>query len=143
MARSLISRSLVTGARMSIATGVTMLLASALHRGSPWAGFNAMTNAVGIGGRRPKARFDGARTLLGLGTLVGGSAVTAAMYEAALARMPRRRGLASGMLTALAGYAIDRFVLPSAVVPSFVRTLGPGGTLAKYTALGLAAASRR
>jgi hypothetical protein len=124
---------------MAVATGTTMVLAATVHRGSPWAGLNAMTNALGFDHRRPKARFDGARSLLGVGILVGGLVGFAALYEAALARLPWRRGIVSGALAGLGGFAVDRWLLPDALVPSFERTLGRGGTTAKYVALGLAA----
>ncbi|HEX2571134.1 MAG TPA: hypothetical protein VH877_16375 [Polyangia bacterium] len=48
----------------------------------------------------------------------------------------RRRGA----LSALGGYVVDRFVLPSRLVPNSRRTMGRSGTVAKYAALGLASA---
>jgi hypothetical protein len=132
-------RALNTAARTSIAASGTMLVASAVHRGAPWAGINAMTNAFGLGTRRPSAHFQGKHTLLGLGILCGGLALMSAVYEVALGRAPRRRGMLSGRAFALAGYGIDRLLLPNRLLTSFERGMGPTGTFAKYAALGIAA----
>jgi hypothetical protein len=135
-----LSRTLSTTARMSAATSLTMVLASAFHRGAPWAGINAMTRAVEPDRRTPK-KFVSARTLLGLAVLTGGLGVTSAIYEAALARAPRRRGMVTGTLVALSGYAIDRWLLPKPLLRSFERNMGPVGTFAKYAAIALAASA--
>jgi hypothetical protein len=142
MAHSLGARVFGTGVRMSAATASTMMLASLVHRGSPWTGLNAMTNALGLGRRRPKAKFEGASTWLGLGVLVGGLFLTAAIYEA-IARSPDRRGMLSGALVGMAGFAVDRFLLPDALVRSLRYSLGSIGTVAKYTALGVSTITNR
>lgn len=133
-----LTRTLATTARMSVAASATMLFASAVHRGAPWAGINAMNRALDGHARTAKS-FAPERSLLGLAILVGGLGVTCALYEAALARHPHRRGMLSGVLLALGGYAIDRFVLPKQLLRDFERTMGPVGTFAKYSALALAA----
>jgi hypothetical protein len=135
-----LSRTLSTTARMSAAASMTMLLASTLHRGAPWAGINAMTRAVQPDRRTPK-KFASERSLLGLAVLTVGLGATCAIYEAALARAPRQRGMVTGTLLALSGYAIDRWLLPKPLLRSFERTMGPVGTFAKYAALALAAAA--
>jgi hypothetical protein len=136
-----LTRAFMTAMRTSMAASACMLVASTAHRGAPWAGINAMTNALGLGTRRPSARFQGQRTLLGFGILCGGLALMSGVYEAALDRPPRRRGVLSGAAFALAGYGIDRLLLPSQVLESFERGMGPVGTFAKYAALGVAAAA--
>lgn len=135
-----ITSTIRTTARTSSVVGGCMLLASALHRGAPWAGINAMTNALALGSRRPSGHFQGRRTLLGLGILCGGLALMSGMYEAALRLAPSRRGILSGTAFALTGYGIDR-LLPAKLLASFRHGMGPVGTFAKYTALGIAAAA--
>jgi hypothetical protein len=125
---------------MSLSTGATLMLTSMRKRGSPWAGFNAMTNAIGLAGRRPSARFKGSETLLGVGILVGGIFVMSVAQEAALARWPKHRKLLSPVLVSAGGYLIDRYLLPKNMVSGLKRSLGPLGTVAKYTVLGLSAA---
>lgn len=125
---------------MSAACGAAMLVASQLRNGSPWAGLNAMATAVGLGPKRARKRFDASATLAGAGVLVGGFVLYAALYEGSLMATGKRRSLASGVLAALGGFGVDQLALRSELVPNFRRTLGDGGTLAKYAALGLAAA---
>jgi hypothetical protein len=140
MANSVLARTCSTAAVSSAAATATMLFASAVHRDAPWAGINAMTNALHVGGRLP-SRFRRPRTLLGLGILVGGLTAMSAVYELALARAPRVRGPFSGALFALSGYAIDRWLLPKQLLRDFRRGMGPFGTFAKYAALGIAVAA--
>jgi hypothetical protein len=99
-----------------------------------------MATAVGVGGRRPSKSFGSVATPAGLGTLVGGMLLWGLGYEAALAATGRRSSLLTGALSALGGYAFDRLVLPDHLVPNFQKTMGTLGTIAKYTALGLASA---
>ena len=139
--KPVVIRAISTAARASAVVSGCMLLASSLHGGAPWAGINAMTNAVGRGARRPNAHFQGKQTLLGMGILCGGLPVMSGVYEAALNRMPSRRGVLSGTAFALAGYGIDRLLLPAKLLQSFGRSMGPTGTFAKYAALGIAAAA--
>ncbi len=135
---SVLTRALSTTVRMTAAAGVTMMVASAMHRGAPWAGINAMERAV-VPGRRTPKRFLSNRTLLGLAVLTVGLGATSAVYEAALERAPRKRGMLSGALLAFGGYAIDRWLLPKQLLRDFERNLGPVGTFAKYASLALAA----
>jgi hypothetical protein len=140
MATPILSRTYATAAASSAAATATMLLSAALHRDAPWAGINAMTTVLPGGGRTP-LRFQRKRSLLGLGILVGGLTAMSAVYEVALKRAPARRGLISGALFALGGYAIDRWLLPNRVLRNFQRGMGPVGTFAKYAALAIAAAA--
>ena len=135
---TVLTRTLSTTARMAAAAGVTMMVASALHRGSPWAGINAMTRAVEPHRRTPR-KFVSNRTALGFAVLTVGLGATTAFYEAALARAPHRRGMVSGALLAFTGYAIDRWLLPRQLLRDFDHTMGPVGTFAKYASLALAA----
>ena len=115
-----------------------MLLASTAHRRAPWAGLNAMTRVLEPN-RRTRRDFAPDRTLRGLGVLVLGLAAMSVVYEAALARHPRRRGMVSGSLFALSGYALDRWLMPKQLLRDFERNMGPTGTFAKYAAIALGA----
>jgi hypothetical protein len=139
-ARRLAGRSFGSALAMSVACGATMMIASQLRSGSPWAGLNAMATAVGLGPRKAKKRFDMTATIAGAGVLAAGFVVFAGLYEATLEASGKRRSLATGLIAALGGFAADQLLLKNELVPNFRRTLGDGGTLAKYAALGLAAA---
>jgi|GEM_PF-3862142 len=134
-------RSIVTGVAMSAACGAAMLVSGAARSGSPWAGINSMATAFGIGPKRAPKRFAGATSVAAAAILVGGLIGMAAVYEGALVATRKRRTLGTGLLVALGGVALDRFVLSDNLVPNFVRTMGKAGTSAKYAALGLAAAA--
>lgn len=56
--RAVLGRGLRTGGAIYVTNIVTMMLASALRRGSPWSGVNAFGTAFGIGGHRSADRFD-------------------------------------------------------------------------------------
>jgi hypothetical protein len=135
-----VKRGLATGAALAAATTGTMMIASAVERGSPWAGINAMAGVVGLGGRRPRDRFDRAATSAGLGILVGGLVGWGLLYEGALTVAHRRSTLATGALSGLLAFAVDRLALPGQIVPRFRSTLGPMGTIAKYASLALVSA---
>jgi hypothetical protein len=98
-----------------------------------------MTSAIG-GGPAP-SRYRRKRTLLGLGILIGGLTAMSSVYELSLKRAPGRRGLVTGALFALGGYALDRWLLPKQLLRNFHRGMGPVGTFAKYAALGIATAA--
>jgi hypothetical protein len=117
-----------------------MVVASLFKSKSPWAGINAMATGIGVGGRRPSKEFEAVTTPAGLGALVGGMLVWGLGYEAALAATGRRSSVLTGALSALGGYAFDRLFLADHLVPNFRKTMGTLGTVAKYTALGLASA---
>jgi hypothetical protein len=136
----LFGRTIGSTLAMTAACGATMLIASQLRSRTPWAGFNAMATAVGLGPRRARKHFDGTTTVAGLGVLAAGFLAYAVVYEGALAAAGRRRSLLTGILAGLGGYATDQLMLRGKVFPNFRRTLGDGGTFAKYAALGLAAA---
>lgn len=139
-ARRLVGRSLGSALAMSVACGATMMVASQLRSGSPWAGLNAMATAVGLGPKKAKKRFDMAATIAGAGVLAAGFLVYASLYEGALAASGKRRSLGTGILAALGGFAVDQLLLKNELVPNFRRTLGDRGTVAKYAALGISAA---
>ena len=71
-ARRLVGRSLGSALAMSVACGATMMVASRLRSGSPWAGLNAMATAVGLGPKKAKKRFDMTATIAGAGVLAVG-----------------------------------------------------------------------
>lgn len=79
-------------------------------------------------------------TLAGAGVLAAGLLVYAGLYEGTLAASGKRRSLGTGILAALGGFAVDQLLLKTELVPNFRRTLGDRGTVAKYAALGIAAA---
>jgi hypothetical protein len=51
-----VTRGLKAGAALTAASGAAMRISSAVERGSPWAGLNAMAMAAGV--RKRRARFD-------------------------------------------------------------------------------------
>jgi hypothetical protein len=136
----IVTRGLKTGVTMAAATTATMVVSSLFKSKSPWAGINAMATGIGVGGRRPSKTFEASTTPAGLGALVGGMLVWGLGYEAALAAAGRRSSVLTGALSALGGYAFDRLFLADHLVPNFRKTMGTLGTVAKYTALGLASA---
>lgn len=93
------------------------------------------------GHRGSATAFATKGTLLGAGILIGGLGAMSAVYEVALDHGSRKHGLLSGGLFGLAGYAIDRWLLPQNLLREFRRRMGGLGTFAKYTALALAAGS--
>lgn len=86
-ARRVVRRSFGSALTMSIACGATMLVASQLRSGSPWAGLNAVAAAVGLGPRKAKKRFDTSTTLAAAGALTAGFLVLAGLYQTARAAM--------------------------------------------------------
>lgn len=136
-----VSRGLLTGAAMTAACGATMAISSFVQRGSPWAGLNAMATGTGVRKRRFGVDYDADVTPIGLAVLAGGLLAHGIVYQRLLGKSARRRPIAAGIVSALAGYALDRYVLPDQVLPSFRRSMGPAGTFAKYAALGLASAA--
>ena len=138
--RATVARGLTSGATMAAATATTMMIASSLARGSPWAGLNVMATTIGVGGRRAPVRFDPQATPAGLAVLIGGLLAWGLLYEGALAATHRQRSPATAALSGALGYVVDKVALPSRVVPNFRRTMGLGGTIAKYAALAIASA---
>ncbi|WP_437540761.1 hypothetical protein WME97_25285 [Sorangium sp. So ce367] len=136
----IVTRGLRTGAVLTAATMCTMMAASTLKRGSPWAAMNAMAAAVGLGGRRAKRRFDPVATPAGMAALAGGLLVWGIGYEKALDAAGRRGGALTGALSALGGFLLDDLVLPSRLMKGFRDTMGVAGTVGKYVALGVASA---
>ncbi len=120
------------GAAMSGAALSEMMVSSAIERGSPWAGPNAMISALGT--RRVRDDFGG-RTLLGAGILVSGMLLWGIGYEGALRIARSRPALVGGLLSGVLAYAFDRLVLPDDLTKNFRRKLGVAGTIGKYAAI--------
>jgi protease I len=135
-----VTRGLKTGLALAAAAGASMMISSAVERGSPWAGINAMVTASGVGRLRARDRFDSAATPVGLLLLTGGLLALGVASEPALGAVRRRSPVLAGALSGLGAYAIDRFVLPDRVLRDFRRKMGPAGTAAKVLALALASA---
>ncbi|WP_438013597.1 hypothetical protein WMF18_21950 [Sorangium sp. So ce315] len=143
--REIVARGLRTGAVMTAATMCTMMAASTVKRGSPWASMNAMATAVGVWGRRVGDRFDPVVTPAGIAALAGGLLVWGIGYEKALDAAGRRSDALTGALSAFGGFLFDELVLPDRLMKNFRRKMGVLGTFSKYVALGVtsAAAPRR
>ncbi|WP_437774242.1 hypothetical protein [Sorangium sp. So ce1097] len=139
--REIVARGLRTGAVMTAATMCTMMAASTLKRGSPWASMNAMATAVGVGGRRVGDRFDAVVTPAGIAALAGGLLVWGIGYEKALDAAGRRSDALTGALSAFGGFLLDELVLPDRLMKNFRRKMGVLGTFSKYVALGVASAT--
>lgn len=140
-AREIVTRGLRTGAVMTAATMCTMMAASTLKRGSPWASMNAMATAVGVGGRRVSDRFDPVVTPVGIAALAGGLLVWGIGYEKALDAAGRRSDALTGALSAFSGFLLDELVLPDRLLKNFRDKMGVLGTFSKYVALGVASAA--
>ena len=136
----IVTRGLRTGAVLTAATMCTMMAASTLKRGSPWAAMNAMA-AVGLGGRRVKDRFDPVATPAGIAVLAGGMLVWAIGYEKALDAAGRRSSALTGTLSAIGGFLLDDLVMPDRLMKGFRDKMGVLGTVGKYVALGVASAA--
>ncbi|WP_129349299.1 hypothetical protein [Sorangium cellulosum] len=139
----IVTRGLRTGAALTAATLCTMMAASTLERGSPWAAMNAMATAVGLGRRRVSDRFDPVATPVGIAALTGGMLLWGIGYEKALRATGRRSGALTGAMSAVAGFLVDDLILPDRLMKSFRRTMGVLGTVSKYVALGAASAASR
>ncbi|MGK4003978.1 hypothetical protein WMF31_15200 [Sorangium sp. So ce1036] len=139
----IVTRGLRTGAALTAATLCTMMAASTLERGSPWAAMNAMATAVGLGRRRVSDRFDPVATPAGIAALTGGMLLWGIGYEKALRATGRRSGALTGSMSAVAGFLVDDLILPDRLMKSFRRTMGVLGTVGKYVALGAASAASR
>lgn len=133
------TRGVWLGLKMARAVGVTVGVASMRHSGSPFAGFNAVATAVGIGGRKPSKSFDPKATLAGAALLTGGLVAWGVVYDVVLGEVGIRKSLLTGAACAGAAFAFDKFALPSWVVPNFIETMGVRGTVAKYTSMAFAA----
>jgi hypothetical protein len=129
---------LSSGLAMSAACIGSIMVASTLHRGSPWAGLNAVTSGLGIVGRRPPTRFNARLTAISVGTIVGGSLVVAALAN--LLTPARGIGrIGGGLLAAGGSYAMDRFLMRKTLLPALTSSLGPIGTVLKYGMIGVGA----
>jgi hypothetical protein len=136
----IVTRGLRTGAVLTAATMCTMMAASTLKRGSPWAAMNAMVAAVGLGGRRVKDRFDPVATPTGVAALSMGMLMWGIGYETALNAAGRRSGALTGALSALGGFLLDDLVMPDRLMKGFRDKMGALGTVGRYVALGVASA---
>lgn len=139
----IITRGLRTGAALTAATMCTMMAASTLERGSPWASMNAMATAVGVGKRRVSDRFTPVGTPVGIAVLTGGMLLWGIGYETALHATGRRKSALTGAMSAVAGFLVDDLLLPDRLMKNFRRTMGVLGTVSKYVALGIASAAGR
>ncbi|WP_148313927.1 hypothetical protein [Sorangium cellulosum] len=137
----IVTRGLRTGAALTAATMCTMMAASTLKRGSPWASMNAMATAVGLGGRRASDRFDPVVTPAGVAVLAGGLLAWGIGYEKALDATGKRSSPLTGALSALGGFLFDELILPDRLMKNFRDKMGVLGTLSKYVALGVASAA--
>ncbi|XXX72056.1 hypothetical protein WMF30_30860 [Sorangium sp. So ce134] len=137
----IVTRGLRTGAVLTAATMCTMMAASTLKRGSPWASMNAMATAIGLGGRRASDRFDPVVTPAGVAVLAGGLLAWGIGYEKALDAAGRRSSPLTGALSALGGFLFDELILPDRLMKNFRDKMGVVGTLSKYVALGVASAA--
>jgi hypothetical protein len=123
----------ITGACLAVVTA-----ASAIKRGSPWAGINAIATGLGLSGVRPSREFDPVVSLAGLGTAVGGSLLLAGIHWAVSQRIGNR--IARGVITSLAAVTLDKLFMRNAIFPAFMNALGIEGTVVKYGAIGATAA---
>jgi pimeloyl-ACP methyl ester carboxylesterase len=128
----IVERGLKTGAALAVATTATVMVASCVESGSPWAGVNAMATGFGVGGRRVRDGFCLKTSPAGFVFLTGGLIAMGMAYEASLAAVGRRSTLSTGALHGLAGFVLDRFILADPLVPNFRRKMGIFGTAAKY-----------
>jgi hypothetical protein len=129
---------LTSGLAMSAACIGSLLVASALHRGAPWAGVNAVTSGLGLVGRRPPTSFDARLAAISFGSIVGGSLIVAALAN----KLTPARGfgrIGGGILAAAGSFAMDRFLMRRTLMPALKRSLGPVGMAVTYGAIGLAA----
>ena len=102
-------RGLRSGALMAGAVTTTMMIASAVERGSPWAGFNAMASAGS--GARARDEFDLVKTPLGIGLLSSGLVLWGIGFDGLRSLGRRNEPLVSGLLAAVGGLLFDRLVL--------------------------------
>ena len=134
----ILTSALVPSVAMLGVSAAALIVASTVENGSAWAGTNALAAGLGLDRRwRPSRHFHGG-TAVALAALVGGS-VGLALVQGAV----RRRvggGLWPGLITGLGGALVDRALLRNGVFRALGRTLGAGGTVALYGALGVASA---
>lgn len=116
-------RFLLTGLAMSAGCLASVIAASALHRGSPWTGLNAITAGLGLASRRPSDRFDPQRALVGLGAILVGSIVVAAMQDRLATGLGKGR-FGRGALAGLGIWAVDRYALRGEMMPALERSMG-------------------
>jgi hypothetical protein len=130
-----VRRMLVPGAMVAGACLATMGAAGALERGSAWAGIHAVTAGIGLTGRRPPARFHAVMTPIAVGMIVVGSFVAAGISS----RLGRGRAVRGAVASGVA-VALDALLMRRTIFAAFAETLGVGGTVVKYAAMGVAAA---
>lgn len=130
---------LTPGLAMSAAGIASVLTASAIHHGSPWSGLNALSSGIGLVGTRPPKRFDPLLALASVAMFVAGSVAMVGIQQ----RLPRgiaRNRLGTAVSIGLGCFGSDRFLLRRTLVPALLDSLGRGGTVFKYAAMGTAAA---
>ncbi len=135
----IVTRGLRTGAVLTAATMCTMMAASTIKRGSPW----AATERHGGGGRPRGRRVSAGSTRSPLRQDRGarrGLLAWGIGYEKALDAAGQRGGALTGALSALGGFLLDDLVLPGRLMTGPRATMGVVGTVGEYVALGVASA---
>lgn len=142
--RSSVTNMIVPALAMTGACLAVVTIASAVKRGSPWAGINSIAAGLGLTAVRPSRHFDPVVSVAGVGLAIGGSVVLAGIHavvsRVASRRMGRGSRIASGVATSLAAVAMDKLFMRDAIFPAFANALGVRGTVLKYGAIGAAAA---
>jgi hypothetical protein len=141
-ARRVVRDAFVPGLAMSAACLGALFAASAQHSKSPWSGINAVSR--GILGERPSSRFDPRHALVSLGTIVAGSIAMAMIQRPIMSRSGVGRSrVGTAALAGLGSWAFDRFVMRRPLMPALNQSIGLGGVILKYGAIGIAAALAR
>ena len=136
---------LVPALAMTGACLAVVAVASTVERGSPWAGINSIATGIGLSGSRPPRRFTPLASLAGIGTAIGGSVLLAGIHGLVSKRIQRRIGGIGGtvlgaLFVSVTAVALDALFMRNAIFPAFANALGVRGTVAKYGAMGAAAA---
>lgn len=124
----------ITGACLAV-----VATASTLKRGSPWAGINSIAAGLGLTAIRPARHFDPAVTLGGIGAAIGGAIALAGVHRFASRKIGGGR-IVAGAITSAVAVTLDKLLMRDAIFPAFANALGIRGTIAKYGAIGAAAA---
>jgi hypothetical protein len=142
--RSALRGVLAPALAMSGACIAALAIGARRHRGSAWAGINAIPTGMGYMTRRPPKRFDARLALLSLGSIVGGSLVMSLLQRTVTSRVRFANGrVGTAAIAGLGSWAMDRFLMRRSLLPAIKNTLGLRGTAAKYGALGIGAALAR
>jgi hypothetical protein len=138
-ARGVVSRGLaMSGACLAALIGTSML-----HSRSAWAGINSLHEGLPFVGRRVRSEFSPRLAAIGIGTVIGGSLLMSLIHQPIARTRIGRSRIGTGLIASVGSFAMDRFVMQRALVPSLRNSLGPVGMILKYGAIGLAAALGR